>query len=379
MKIKVVYIVSTLLRSGPVNQLKNIIFNLNLSEFSPVIITLSPENNQFSMIEDFKKCSELKIISINLSRIKGLFLAKTNLEKELKNISPDIVHTTGIRADSLRHLLGSKYRFITTIRNYPFHDYIKKFGHIKGFLMARKHFRIIKNNRGMVACSKSIADIFEERHGLELKYIANGVDTERYRPISQESKNQIRAKLNIGKEVKVFISVGSIIPRKDPQTIIKAFTKLKDKLSDFRLFFAGSGFLMNECVSLAKNNKEITFLGNISNVDEYLKAADYFVSASHSEGLPNTVLEAMSSGLPPILSKIPSHYELLGNYEQKFMFDIGDTDQLIKQIMKIVDEDYYQLSKNYTDLIDVNFSARLMSQKYQRLYKDMINEVKKDF
>ena len=77
------------------------------------------------------------------------------------------------------------------------------------------------------------------------------------------------------------------------------------------LLFAGDGPLARACKGLAGGDPRIHFLGQISNVQDYLQVADVFVSAALSEGLPNTVLEAMASGLPTVLSDIPAHREIL--------------------------------------------------------------------
>ena len=51
-------------------------------------------------------------------------------------------------------------------------------------------------------------------------------------------------------------------------------------------------------------------IGRVENVDEYLQASDCLLSASRSEGLPNSVIEALAWGLPVILSDIPAHREI---------------------------------------------------------------------
>ncbi|WJY17141.1 glycosyltransferase [Pectobacteriaceae bacterium CE90] len=56
--------------------------------------------------------------------------------------------------------------------------------------------------------------------------------------------------------------------------------------------------------------KNVQFLGQRDNVFPYLVAADFFISPSYNEGLPNTVLEALSCGVHCILSDISPHEEL---------------------------------------------------------------------
>ena len=77
MKINIGYIVSTLRRSGPIMQLLNIVKYLDRDNFNPIVITLSPEGRD-SMREKFSQAG-IPIVSLNLSRMEGIFLIKKKL------------------------------------------------------------------------------------------------------------------------------------------------------------------------------------------------------------------------------------------------------------------------------------------------------------
>ncbi len=188
-KNKILYVVSVLNQSGPTNQLLNIVSNLDLNQFDFKIVTLSPESSK-TMIEKFK---QFNLESLNLSRIKGILFSKKMLEKIIKNYSPDIIHTSGIRADSLLFSL-KKYKFIHTIRNFPEVDYKMKFGKYLGFIMAKKHLNIIKKSQTGIACSKSLKDAFSKKN-INLDFVQNGVDTQKFFPISSEKKNSLTKKI----------------------------------------------------------------------------------------------------------------------------------------------------------------------------------------
>ena len=80
------------------------------------------------------------------------------------------------------------------------------------------------------------------------------------------------------------------------------------------LCLLGDGpLLLSACRQLAGNQQNIFLPGLVHNVADYLRAADLFVSASHAEGMPNAVLEALAASLPVILSDIPAHREVLEN------------------------------------------------------------------
>ncbi|MCD4818920.1 MAG: glycosyltransferase family 4 protein [Candidatus Cloacimonetes bacterium] len=370
MKYKVLYIVSILKESGPTNQLYNIINNLDRTTFEPKIITLSPEPPN-TLIEKFVE-KNINVESLNLSRIKGLFLAKKMLLKKIKKFSPDIIHTSGIRADSLLSNF-KEYNVINTIRNYPLYDYPMKYGKIKGTIAAINHLNVIRNSKNPIACSKSIAEIFQIKHNIHLKFIQNGINTSIYNSIDKSEKIKIRKKLQISIDKKIFITVGSLIPRKNIETIIQGYNN--SKFNNSMLLIAGDGFEREKLKKQIHNNKSIILLGNVNNVNDYLKASDYFISASKAEGLPNTVLEAMACGLPCILSNIPAHKEIFTfSSLSNFLFNTKKIDELSRKIENIDKCDYKNISNDSLNIIRNNFTASLMSKKYQKLYGSIINE-----
>jgi glycosyltransferase involved in cell wall biosynthesis len=363
---KVLYIVSTLKKTGPIVVLANIVKYLDRTQFEPIVLTLSSESKD-SMIGYFKDNLNVKIDSLRLSRIEGMFSGKSKIEKYIKENNIDIVHTHGIRADGF--LKKINILKVSTLHNYPYYDYTMKFSKLKAKIMIQNHMSTIKLNReNVIACSKTISKEFEQ-NGLTIFTIQNGVDTESFTVSDEFKKLELKEKLEISKDKKIFITVGSLIPRKDMKTVIDGF-KLYNKDNDSILLIAGDGFEKEKLESISDNN--IMFLGNIPNVVEYLQLSDCFISASLAEGLPNTVLEAMACGLPTVLSAIPSHLELFEGEDVEF-FEIKDT-QKLSELLLSVSNNFEEKQALSLKMIRENFSAKVMSQKYQEVYMEKINE-----
>lgn len=365
--IKITYIISTFRRCGPNNQLFNIVNHLNKDEFEAHIITLSPEPPD-TLIDKFKKI-DVKIHSLNLSRIKGMINGASKLKNILKEISADVIHSQGIRAD----LLASKIKGIShvlTSRNYPFTDNAMKFGKLKGWLLAKNHFNCIKKNKNSIACSKSIAEEYMQKNGLKLDYIQNAVDNDCFHSVSNVEKDKLRQKFKLPLDKKIFISVGNLISRKNTVSTIKAFNKLNK--DDTLLLIAGDGVEKGMLLNTTENNDSIIFTGNIANVNQYLQLSDYYISASLAEGMPNTVLEAMSVGLPVVLSDIAPHREVFIN-DYEFFFSVNDISIFAGCLEKIIQMNYEELSSKMKNIIEKNFVAEIMSAKYQQLYKRLLS------
>jgi glycosyltransferase involved in cell wall biosynthesis len=354
-KIKILYLVSTLEKKGPTNQLYYLIKNLDRNLFDAKILTLSkePEN---SMKAEFEAL-EIPVDTLGTGRISGLFKNKKILRKYLKEYNPAIIQSMGIRADSYNSEFDDHYICLTTSRNFPPIDYVKKYGKLKGSLMARKQLDYFKKLT-VVSCSNSIYNQLNQV-GIESKVIQNGVDLELYTPKNKKDQSSER-KEGFG----IFVTVGSLISRKNTKTIVEAFNLLGSK---FHLLVIGEGPEMEELKSLSKNER-IAFLGNSKEVNQLLRKADCFISASSAEGLPNAVLEALSCDLPVILSDIEPHKEIVENSVFEILiFNVFDPETLKEKILKFTEERDCFLRKG-RDLVTSKFSAEQMSKKYQELY-----------
>lgn len=362
--IKVLYIVSTLEKCGPTNQLFYIVKNLDRKIFDPYILKLSSEPTE-TRIQDF---IELGIKIFELKSLKKQFLFKEflNLKKIINEINPNIIHTQGIRAQYYTAKIKNKnIKKVITIRNFPYEDFVMEYGKIKGYLLAKIFLLLLNKFNYVVSCSNAIKERFKSELNISTISIQNAVDIEKFLPVDLKTKKDLRIRLDLPCEKRIFISTGLIIFRKNPELICKVFQRLgKDNI----LLFLGEGNLLNELKANYENSR-IKFLGRKTNVHEYLQASDYFVSSSLSEGLPNSVLEALACGIPVLLSDIPSHLEFFKeNKKIGYTFKNNDENDFLLSYERLINDDYYVLSKNCTQLIKDNFNGLSMSQKYQSLY-----------
>ena len=281
---KILYVISSLKRSGPVNVLYEQVSNL-AHNHKIYLITLSEEESD-SRVDEFLQLP-ITLIKIPLRGIKFYLYAQKNFIKIVKEVKPDIVHSHGFRGDYLLSKLPrneKKFQTISTLHNFPFEDYKMEYGNIKGFLFAKAHLFFLRKIDKCIAVSDSIVNKLNEKkyNHLKLLVVNNGVT------ITSSDFNQ-RLKKNIND--RVYISVGRLILRKNVFTIVDSFEK---SLNNDTLYILGDG---PERIKLEQNSpKNIKFLGNVDNVPEYLKKSNFFVSASFSEGLPMAAIEAMGYG-----------------------------------------------------------------------------------
>ena len=122
------------------------------------------------------------------------------------------------------------------------------------------------------------------------------------------------------------------------ETILKACAILKQKGIAFEMTFAAGGLIQDEIMQLAEQlqlNDNVKFMLGYQNsqLPELLHTHDFFISASLWDGTSISLLEAMATGIFPIVSRIPANTVLLEEDKTAFMFTCEDADELAKKIL----------------------------------------------
>jgi glycosyltransferase involved in cell wall biosynthesis len=366
----ILYVVSTLKRCGPTNQLFGLVKNLDRSRFTPVVLTLSPETRD-SRWDDFVALG-IDVQSLGLGRVTGLLKGARELRAQLSVIKPALVHSQGIRADGLCvRVLPPSVVQIATLRNYPFKDYVMSFGRWQGELMARWHLFNLRQVHAVALVSNAIHGMLGGRLQ-QARVVQNGVDVDRYHAVDNAERESLRERLGLERQARIFISTGHLDSRKDPVTAIEGF--LAGAREDDQFLVLGDGVMREELKSRYSSSSQVRFLGRVANVQEYLQASDYFISASLAEGLPNAVLESLACGLPCLLSDIAEHDEILvGSSLHSMLFATGQAKALAACIKNLDDAAYAKDRTAAVAIIAAGFSAAHMSAQYQTLYTELLS------
>jgi sugar transferase (PEP-CTERM/EpsH1 system associated) len=133
--------------------------------------------------------------------------------------------------------------------------------------------------------------------------ITNGVDVERFRPVEERRDGPV-----------VVGSVTRMEEVKDPLTLARAFVKLLKRGVEARLVLVGDGALLEEVrriLDQGNASRHVTFAGSREDVPELLRSFDVFALSSRVEGISNTILEAMATGLPVVATRVGGNEELV--------------------------------------------------------------------
>lgn len=351
---KIVYVVSTLKPTGPTNQLFLLAREMTRSGHSAAVVTLSNESSD-SRRNEFEELG-LDVTSLGLGRIQGSIGGRRRLLEIVEEKRPSVIHTQGWRADSFGPSLSTLAPWVATSRNFPPSDYPAKFGKILGHWMSYRHLQSQRRCANLVACSRSLQSLLKER-GVSSRAIQNGVDVDITEVITNSWIKTLPRPITV--------SVGSLIERKNMGELVKAFSQGEHLGS---LVILGGGPLLGELEHQSPPN--VHMIGNVPDVRPYLNGCDLFVSSSRSEGLPNTVLEALSCGVPVVLSDIPQHQEIAQECAGCCLtYPLGDVSALAARLQEAQSTFGGKAREAAEHVARDVFSARRMAEAYQQLYR----------
>lgn len=370
-KHKILYVFTSCKRSGPVQIMYNLISNMDMKKFEPILITLYDEVSGESDLEKFLSLG-IEHYRIPLGKKEILLNRTSALKNIIKQISPNIIHSMGVFPDYAVSRMGFDCQVIT-LHNYMHEDYTAKFGKIKGRLLEWLQTYAVKHARKVWTCSESLAKMYAAEKHIQFDYIRNGVDVRRFsRCESEQKKNDLRKKLGLQENKLIFAYAGQFIDRKDQEFLLKLFST-NDNLKDYCLLLMGDGVNYELLRQKYSAYETIVFTGNVSNVEDYLRVSDYYISSSRSEGLPTSVLEAMSCGLPVLLSDIMQHREIVEiSNEVGLLYHIGNSNDCACRIAELVKKNYVEISDKAYACAHGSLSAETMSNNYQNEYLKVI-------
>ena len=144
--------------------------------------------------------------------------------------------------------------------------------------------------------------------------LGNGVDTATFCPRDERERIELRQSLGIGAHP-VVISVGRLSSVKNPDGLLRAWKMALQSLPpDWMLVLVGDGPMREQLKSIVRENEladRVLLVGLRHNVEQWLGASDVYVISSHHEGLSNSLLEALASGLPTVATRVSGVTELV--------------------------------------------------------------------
>ncbi|MEI3364944.1 MAG: glycosyltransferase family 4 protein [Enterocloster sp.] len=218
----------------------------------------------------------------------------------------------------------------------------------------------------IVVLSKGVQDYFKDTYGRETRFIPNGVN----RPEIQSAK-LITEKFDLTKDSYILF-LGRLVPEKGLRYLIEAFKAVK---TNKKLVIAGGSSdtdsFMKELQESAKSDNRIIFTGFVQGqlLDELYSNAYIYTLPSDLEGMPLSLLEAMSYGNCCLVSDIPECVEVVE--DKALVFKKSDTEDLRTTLQKACEhpESVAELKQTAADFICQKYNWDNVVEETVKLYR----------
>jgi sugar transferase (PEP-CTERM/EpsH1 system associated) len=331
----IAHVIQRLATGGLENGLVNLINHMAYDRYRHAIICLTTATDYASRIQR----KDVEIIELNKRQGQNLGV-HARYFRLLRTLRPDIVHT--------RNLPALEFQSDAALAKVP--------GRIHGehgrdmYDLEGKNFKYNSLRKLMrpfihryIAVSKSLSNWLVHELNVSAKrviQIYNGVDTEKFRPVARSASAGIPSYVRSSNTF-VLGTVGRMEAVKDQLVLVRAFLHLRDAeptlRERLRLIVIGDGPIREQALALLQSAGAEGFAwlpGERNDIEEVLRSMDLFVLPSLIEGISNTILEAMASGLPVVATRVGGNPELVDDGETGSLIPASDPIAMAQAIQR---------------------------------------------
>jgi len=305
-----------------------------------------------------------RITYLNLNCTSGVsFDVLLKVYQTIKKIKPDVVHVhCSLLTIAMSAILLPKPKYFHTIHSSA--------DRCLGSKYYKPLFKFLyKRKVQAVTISRISMSSYDKLYNLSNSVcITNGrsqmITTENFEIVSKEI-----AALKVHQDDKIFLHVARYHPIKNQQLLFQTFERLNAEGEHVQLIVIGNGFELSP-LEVYRTSPVIHILGEKRNVADYLVNSDYFVLSSKMEGLPISLLEAMSMGIIPVSTPAGGVCDVVINGVNGYISQTHNAEDFYKTLKDAI----YNVSKISSDkLIEEylqKYSMTSCAISYRRLFAD---------
>jgi len=362
---------------GLENGVVNLINHIPQDHYRHVIISLTDATEFKQRIN--RKDVEIYCLNKKPGHDIGLYF---RLWKLLRKLKPAITHTRNLAAlemVAVSMLAGVKRR-VHSEHGWGMSDLN---GANRKYRLLRRFMSVIVHR--YIGLSKHIVNYLHQDAGIplaKLTQIYNGVDADRFNFDEKQTPDFSAFPVGFIKADSILIgTVGRMEPVKDQLTLVDAFIQLvkqcdqhKEKL---RLILVGDGELKplaQARLDSAGLTNQAWLPGSRDDVNSLMNCMDIFVLPSRNEGISNTILEAMATGLPIVATRVGGNPELVLDGETGILVPSNDAQQMMQALTIYVENEGKRVSDGQaaSQLIAKRFRLEHMVDNYISVYDEIM-------
>ncbi len=370
MKIKILHVVLSMETGGLENGIVNLVNQADSNLFRVDVLCLRERGELADRVIN----PDSQVIFDN-NRDHSLLTAIKKIYKACKSGQYNIVHSHGFTTMLASYIAGNLAGVPKLMNGEHGTIYHSSAKHrlIQKFLFSKMAMNLTVSED----LKREILDKFFLKKD-NFKPIINGVDTDKFSTNTEES-NRLRNELGLSKDVIVIGSVGRLVEVKNYKSLLSAYAQLTSSHSKVHLVLAGDGperVQIEEQILKYGLSKKVHLLGRRDDIPQIMNLLDIFVLPSFSEGLSNTLLEAMSCGTPVVACDVGGNKEIIRQDITGFLYESNNVNELCS-ILNDLSNDKDQitrLSKQSREHILANYSLNSMVTNYESAYKELLTQ-----
>ena len=362
----VVHLTDSPFFGGPERQMLGLAVNLPKS----ITTTILCFRDNGSGAPFVHRLGEAKIDARMLTAANPHFVAMVaDVVGELKAKRANVLVTHGYKADILGFVAAriARVPILAVSRGWT--------GHTRKVRLNEALDRLFLRHVDGVVCVSDGQAVKIRRAGIPGKrvhVIRNAIDTTRFAAKDPASRATLQAMFPAPRDV-IVAGVGRLSPEKGFDVLIEAARLTTARLPGAGFVLLGDGperQLLEERVRAAGLQGSVAFAGFRSDVDRLLPGADILAQSSHTEGLPNVVLEACAAGIPVVATAVGGTGEVIRDGVNGFLVEPGNPVALADRLLELmVSPDLRQsMGESGRQVVRCEFSFADQCAKYERLF-----------
>ena len=304
-----------------------------------------------------------RIKYVNLNSDKGLSLSVLwAVYKLVRVYRPEVVHAhCSLLAIALAAILYPKAKYFHTLHSLAHRCLDAKWlKPIFSFLY--------KHKVQPITISKICQESYEELYHVDNGALVNNGRSPIATTNEAESVKEEVDSFKVHADDKIFLHVARVHPVKNQQLLFDTFDRLISEGEHVALVVIGKGY-EKEPFSKYATHQGIHLLGEKRNVGDYLAASDFFVMSSKLEGLPISLLEAMSMGKIPVSTPAGGVCDVIRNGENGYLSASHSAEDFYHAIKDAIANVGMVSSENIQNEYKAEYSMVACAKKYYKLYE----------
>ena len=218
----------------------------------------------------------------------------------------------------------------------------------------------------------------------QMYWMPNPVNTDEFAPSTPARRGELRARFGLPAEAPVVLYLGRLAPEKALHHLIDAFSRVLIRAPQAVLVLVGDGVVRQDLEAQVRRlglpPESVRFAGMVkpAEVPAWLQAADVYALVSFSEGFSCALLEAMSVGLPSVVTDIPANRQLIDDGQQGFLAPAGDSAAIGDSILRLVENAHarQQMGSAARQRVLDNYSLDKIADRYEGLFHEAVSSGK---